>query len=117
MHDTADSRLEGLRLQDIVARTSHVKLRDTVKVLRALMAVSATFSKRPYNKITEGLIPLLLESATCGGEANELHSKPGAGEAEACNAAYDLLLDASGKDTLDNIFKLKEDPFYALRKG
>ena len=107
---TADM-VPHLRLQDIVARTSHVSLRDTVRVLRALALVSATFDDVSMGKVTKGLIPLLFTGAACGGEIDVLHSKPAIKEVEACNEAFDRLVEVNGADIVVDVPGLVSDPF------
>jgi|PlaIllAssembly_1097288.scaffolds.fasta_scaffold541237_2 hypothetical protein len=102
-------RVKNLRLQDIVARTARVNLRDTVRVLRALGMVGYVLGER---NLVARLNTLLTESARIGTFPAPLHSKPDALAITACDDAFDLVWDEYGDDILDSLFELSADPYF-----
>lgn len=104
--------LQHFRVQDIVARTARVNLRDTVRVLRALAIL--------YNVLgdeqgAESVNELLLHSATYGNMPGALHSKPDATAIDACDDLYELVEEEAGEVGLETIFNLSDDPYFTAR--
>lgn len=98
-----------LRIQDIVAKTARVNLRETVRVLRAAAIVLQMVGERDA---AARLNHLLYQGATYDGFPAPLHSKPDAIAIAACDYAYDIIVDHFGDDVLDALSNLTRDPYY-----
>lgn len=103
----------NLRLQDIVARTSGVSLKDTVKVLRGLDMVLASLGHSQLDsemiETSVTLTRLLKESANVSGVSMPLHTKPRAEQVKACNQAYKAVTSLHGIEELQSLHTLDED--------
>lgn len=83
-------RTKNLRIQDIVARTSGVSLRNTVRVLRALCVVSAAEDE---HGVHDSLLRILQESAQHDGDSSPLNERPGFINTEATESSYERMLE------------------------
>ena len=103
----------NIRLQDIVARTARVQLRDTIRVLRSLAIVA----EKVYEdrQLAGSLNALLLDSAKTGNFPAPLHSKPDALAVDACYEAYDMVEGSVGTQQLDLMIALDSDPYFDAR--
>lgn len=107
----ANEALKGdIRIQDIVAKTARVNLRDTVRVLRAMAMVMDLLQEQGA---TSRINHWLYESAKMGGFPSPLHSKPDAIAIDACDDFYDLIEREYGEDLLKALFELSADPYFA----
>lgn len=98
---------KGLRLQDIVARMARCKMRDTVRVLRAMDYILTHM--QGSSEIRE----YLLQSALLDSLPAALHSKPSEQAIRACNEYWELLHaeDPDIEETYRHIFDLDDDPY------
>lgn len=103
---------EEARIQDIVARTAGISLRDTVRVLRSLVLVLDILDEK---EAEAGLNRLLYRSATFGKYPALLHSKPDALAVNACNDFAVALREEFGNEVLGRLFNLTDDPYYTSK--
>lgn len=100
------------RLQDITAKTAGVNLRDTVRVLRALVIILALDEQ---DDLATTLSELLAESARLALAPAPLHSKPGQREIDACNEMFERLLELpQARQILAEIRSLETDPYIGM---
>ena len=107
------AKYPNLRLQDLVARTARVNLRDTVRILRATAISLQTMGEK---ELAGGLNHILLESASMDNFAAPLHSKPDAKAIDACYKAYEDLHEEFGDPPLDTVASLRDDPYFGSKR-
>lgn len=100
------------RIQDTVARTAKVNLKDTVRVLRAFAMVFHVVGEKEIEKKIDCW---LLQSAQYDGFPSPLHSKPDTLAIKACDELFNLVLNEFGNDGLHNLYHLNTDPYYDIR--
>ena len=103
---------ESVRIQDIVATLSHVKLRQTVRVLRATAMAAQALG---YKELAAELNTLLYQSTRQGGFPSPLHSKPEHNAVVACYDALDLVEEMFGNTAIQNMVDLVDDPYFDNR--
>ena len=100
------------RIQDVVASLSHVKLRQTVRVLRATAMAAQALG---YKELAAELNAVLYASTKQGGFASPLHSKPEHESVDACYEAVDRVQDVFGATSVHNMSVLADDPYFDNR--
>ena len=100
--------IEHLRIQDIVARTAGVSLRDTVKCLRSLSMVSRQLGEE---YLANELDLILTKSAEVNGHISKLQDLPGTLNSQACDKANKLLERSTSRTKREIAFRLLDCPF------
>ncbi len=103
------SGLQDSRIQDLVARTAHISLRQTVKILRVLPVVLRAIGDE---KAAEMIEAHLLRGAVNGGYASPLHSRPQSAEVENCYVIHEQIENLFGEQYLEAILDLTSDPYF-----
>lgn len=113
MSEYIDEELKNeVRIQDVVAKTAKVNLRETVRVLRATAIVLKILGEK---EATAALNRLLYQGAVYDGFPAPLHSKPDAIAIDACNDVYDAIVDEVGMVNLQTLSELTRDPYYETK--
>lgn len=100
--------IDHLRIQDIVARTAGVSLRDSVKCLRSLSTVSRVIGE---DSLADELDAILLRSAEANGHISKLQDLPGTLNTKACDEANDLIKDRVCRSKREMAFRLLDCPY------
>lgn len=100
--------IEHLRMQDVVARTAGVSLRDTVKCLRSLSMVSRLLGEEA---LAHELDQVLIKSAEVNGHISKLQDRPGTLNSQACDKANDFLNHRTIRSEREMAFRLLDCPF------
>jgi len=110
MSDISETTKQNIRIQDIVAKTARVNLKDTVRVLRALSMVWGVMG----DKGAKARLDSWLHQATLLEDdyVAPLGSKPEILAIDACNAVYDSLREEYSVDDIEDLYSLEGDPFY-----
>lgn len=103
---------DNLRIQDMVARTAGVSLRDTVKVLRSLYVVSRVECE---DDLANELQKVLVDSAEVNGYPARLQDHPGLENSKACDESHERICEVYSRSARDAAFKLLNCPFEELR--
>lgn len=100
--------IDHLRIQDIVARTAGVSLRDTVKCLRSLSTVSRLIGD---DRLADELDSILMRSAEVNGHISKLQDRPGKLNSQACDEASDLIQNRICRSKREMAFRLLDCPY------
>lgn len=102
---------DELRIQDIVATLSGVKLMQTARILRTVPVVLEFLG---YSEAARDMHDLLSDSAHSGEYRAPLHSKPLGPNYRACARAVAVFKETvpDAENYINNIRKLEQDPYY-----
>lgn len=100
---------DALRIQDVVAAVSHVNLKQTVRVIRALSLVAQAIGEVT---LASHLNELLLQSTRQGSYYTPLHAKPENAASVACDKVLAGIVEDYGQVVIDSLCKLSSDPYY-----
>lgn len=93
---------EKLRFVDLVARISHVPFKGTVKVLVAAASVLDELGERG----AAARIRHNLRINTRPEDSHSFYASPDAPDIEACNRAYDYLVEEYGEDHVRQMIQM-----------
>lgn len=100
------------RIQDIVAKSAGVNLKDTVRVMRALGLVFHILEERA----AQGRLNWhLMNGARLSNIPAPLHSKPDQSAVDACNEFYKAMLAEYEFDQLGALKELSVDPYFQTK--
>jgi hypothetical protein len=103
--------MSALRIQDIVAKTAGVSLKNTTRVLRTLAGVLDVLEEGDAAATLE---QYLIRSAHYDLMAAPLHSKPCQKAIVACESISDRIEDEMGREWKYAIHELYRDPYYEV---